>query len=157
MIKIENATEEDLKYCAKILMDIYNNNVLNEGWTIESSNEICRFYFNLQPDLFFVAKARGEVIGFSYCYIRPYPQGKALMMEELSVKEELRKQGVAKRLLKTIIEEAKSKYNVEYVNGATYNGEGGMPYSWYERINFNKVDDLFLIQGKASNILKGLK
>ena len=157
MIKIENAKQEYLKHCAKILMDIYNSNVLDEGWTVNSANEICQFYFNMQSDLFFVAKSDNEIIGFTYCYIKPYPKGKALMIEELSVKEEFRKQGVGKQLLKTLVENAKLKYNVEFVNGATYNGECGMPYSWYERINFKKVEDLFLIQGTTDNILKSLK
>ena len=156
MIKINNAKKEDLKHCANILMDIYNNNVLNEGWTVESSNKICEFYFNMQSDLFFVAKSDDEIIGFTYCYIRPYPNGNALMIEELSVKEEFRKQGIGKQLLRTLIENAMSKYNIEYVNGATYNGDCGMPYAWYERINFKKVEDLFLIQGTADNILQGL-
>ena len=50
------AKREDLKSCAKILREIYNSNVLNEGWTEESSNKVCEFFFKLNPDLFFVAK-----------------------------------------------------------------------------------------------------
>ena len=56
MIEIKLAEKQDLPQCAEILRDIYNNNVLSEGWTVESSNAICEFYFKLNPDLFFVAK-----------------------------------------------------------------------------------------------------
>jgi len=55
MIQIKLAQKSDLPKCAKILKDTYNNNVLNEGWTEESSIAICDFYFKINPDLFFVA------------------------------------------------------------------------------------------------------
>ncbi len=46
MIEIKLAEKEDLTQCAEILRDIYNNNVLNEGWTVKSSNAICDFISN---------------------------------------------------------------------------------------------------------------
>ena len=36
-------------------------------------------------------------------------------------------------------------------------GENKMPYSWYERIEFKKVEDLFLIEGNPDEILNKLK
>ena len=39
------------------------------------------------------------------------------------------------------------------VNATTYNGENKMPYSWYQRIGFNKVEDLFLIEANADELL----
>ena len=60
------------------------------------------------------------------------------------VKESFRKQKIASKLLKTLVETAKQKYNITCVNGTTYNGENKMPYSWYKRIGFKKVEDLFL-------------
>jgi hypothetical protein len=32
-----------------------------------------------------------------------------------------------------------------------------MPYSWYERIGFKKVEDLFLIEGDPDDIFKNIK
>jgi ribosomal protein S18 acetylase RimI-like enzyme len=158
MVEIRLAQKEDLKSCAEILKEIYNNNVLNEGWTTESSNAICEFYFKMQPDLFFVAKGQNkEVVGFTFSYIKPWADGNQLMIEEISVKEEFRKQKIATELLKKLIQTAKSKYNITLVNGTTYFGENKMPYSWYERIGFNKVDDLFLIEGESDEILQNLE
>lgn len=157
MIEIKLAYKEDLTQCANILREIYNNNILNEGWTIESSNAICEFYFKLNPDLYFVAKNNDEVVGFTFSYIKPWADGNQLMIEELSVKESYRQQKIASRLLKTLVETAKQKYNITCVNGTTYNGENKMPYSWYERIGFKKVADLFLIEGATDNILKNIK
>ena len=156
MIKIELAKKKDLKECAKILMEIYNNNVLNEGWTDESSYAICEFYFKMQPELFLVAKVANEVAGFTFSYIKPWADGNQLMIEEISVKEEYRKQKIATSLLKTLIQKAKDKYNVTCANGTTYLGENDMPFSWYKRIGFKKVDDLFLIEGKTDEVLNNL-
>ena len=153
MIEIKLANKNDLAECAKILREIYNNNILNEGWTEQSSNAICDFYFKLQSDLFFVAKDNGKVVGFTFSFIKPWADGNQLMAEELSVDKDYRKQNIATRLLKTLITTAKEKYNITMVNGTTYNGENKMPYSWYKRIGFNKVEDLFLIEGKPINIL----
>lgn len=157
MIEIQPAKKEDLIYCAKILREIYNNNVLGEGWTVESSNAICEFFFKLQPDLFLVAKNdRGGIVGFTFSFIKPWAKGNVLMAEELAVKEEYRKQKVASKLLKQLVETAQMKYNITCVNGTTYNGENEMPYSWYKRIGFKKVDDLFLIESNPNDIINKL-
>ncbi len=157
MIEIKLAQKNDLPQCAEILRDIYNNNVLNEGWTVESSNAICEFYFKLNPDLFFVAKNGDEVIGFTFSYIKPWADGNQLMAEELSVKENYRNQKIASKLLKTLVETAKQKHYITCVNGTTYNGENKMPYSWYERIGFKKVEDLFLIESNPDDIINKIK
>ena len=154
MIEIKLAEKKDLTQCAEILRDVYNNNVLSEGWTNESSNTICEFYFKLNPDLFFVAKNEDEVVGFTFSYIKPWADGNQLMVEELSVKESYINQKIASKLLRTLVETAKQKYNITCVNGTTYNGENKMPFSWYERIGFKKVEDLFLIEGNPNDIIE---
>ena len=157
MIEIKLAKKTDLSQCAEILREIYNNNVLNEGWTEQSSRAICEFYFRLNPDLFFVAKNKEEVVGFTFSYIKPWASGNLLMAEELSVREVFRRQGIASRLLKTLVSVAKEKYNITYVNGTTYDGDNEMPFSWYKRIGFVKVKDLFLIEGKPEDIINKIK
>lgn len=157
MIVIGLAQKNDLPQCANILREIYNNNVLSEGWTIESSNAICEFYFRLNPDLFFVAKKEDEVVGFTFSFVKPWADGNQLMVEELSVKQSYRNQKIASKLLKTLVKSAKQKYNITCVNGTTYNGENKMPYSWYERIGFKKVEDLFLIESNPDDIIKSIK
>lgn len=52
---------------------------------------------------------------------------------------------------------AKYKYNITCVNGTTYNGENKMPYSWYERIGFKKVEDLLLIESNPNDIIDKIK
>jgi len=156
MIDIKLASIEDLSQCANILMNIYNSNVLNEGWNKETSFNICKFYYTLQPDLFYVAKDNDKVVGFTFSYIKPWAKGNQLMVEELSVLEDYRKQKIASKLLKKLITTAKEKYNIITVCGTTYNSEQEMPFSWYKRIGFEKIEDLYLIEANVDEIISKL-
>lgn len=146
---ISGASYDDLPQCAKILKDIYNNNVLSEGWTDESSLNICKFYYKLQPDLFLVAKKDGKVIGFSFSYIKPWADGNHLMVEEISVDPNYRKGGTAIKLISKVFEIAIKKYNAIKVEGTTYEDEGGAPFKIYKKLGFKKIQELFLIECDA--------
>ncbi len=157
MISINLATQKDLQSCARILMDNYNSSVLNEGWTIKTATKLCNFFYKMQPDLFFVAKDGDKVVGFTFSYIKPWAKGEVLMIEELSVDKRYRKQQIATNLLLNLVTIAKKNYKVVSVNGTTYIDKNGMPYSWYDKINFKKVDELFVIEIGASELIKNLK
>ena len=144
----------DLTQCAEILKSIYNSNVLSEGWTDQSALEICKFYFKLQPDLFFVAKADDKVVGFSFSYIKPWADGNHLMVEEISVDPNYRKGGTAYNLISRVFKTAYLKYNVTKVEGTTYEDENGAPFKIYKRLGFKKVEDLFLIEIDANKFKK---
>ena len=147
---IVRAGAEDMNGCARILREIYNNNVLSEGWTEESSLNICKFYYKMQPDLFFVAKKDGKVIGFSFSYIKPWADGNHLMVEEISVDPNYRKGGTAIKLISKVFETAIKKYGVVKVEGTTYEDENGAPFKIYKKLGFTKIQDLFLIECEAN-------
>lgn len=146
------ATAKDIPMCAKILRDIYNSNVLSEGWTEESSKAICNFYYKLQPDLFFVAKKESKIVGFSFSYIKPWADGNHLMVEEISVDPNFRKFGTALKLITKVFDVAIKKYNISKVEGTTYEDENGAPFKIYKKIGFKKVEDLFLIECDVNKI-----
>ncbi|MBQ2864104.1 MAG: GNAT family N-acetyltransferase [Clostridia bacterium] len=151
--EIVKASKADLVGCAKILKDIYNSNVLSEGWTDASSLAICEFYFKLQPDLFYVAKKEGKVVGFTFSYIKPWADGNHLMVEEISVDPNFRKTGTAIKLISKVFETAIKKYKISKVDGTTYEDETGAPFKLYKKIGFKKVNDLFLIECDASKLI----
>ena len=107
--QIVKASSEDLVGCANILRSIYNNNVLAEGWTEKSALDICKFYYKLQPDLFFVAKKQGKVVGFTFSYIKPWADGNHLMVEEISVDPDFRAGGTTIKLISKVFETAIKK------------------------------------------------
>lgn len=146
------ANTNDLKGCAKILKDIYNSNVLSEGWTDKSSLDLCTFHYKRQPDLFYVAKKEGKVVGFSFSYIKPWADGNHLMVEEISVDPNFRSSGTALKLISKVFETAIKKYNITKVEGTTYEDENGAPFKIYKKIGFKKVTDLFLIECDAEKL-----
>ena len=151
------ATQKDIPMCAKILKDIYNSNVLSEGWTDESSKAICEFYYKLQPDLFYIAKKEGKVVGFSFSYIKPWADGNHLMVEEISVDPNFRKFGTALKLITQVFDVAIKKYNVSKVEGTTYEDENGAPFKIYKKIGFKRIDDLFLIECDINKVKSWFK
>ena len=155
--EIVSASQKDLPGCAKILKDIYNANVLSEGWTDESSLNICKFYYNLQPDLFYVAKKEGKIVGFSFSYIKPWADGNHLMVEEISVDPKFRKFGTALKLISQVFNVAIKKYNISKIEGTTYEDENGAPFKIYRKIGFKKIDDLFLIECDVDKVKSWFK
>lgn len=49
-----------------------------------------------------------------------------------------RKLGIATEYLKKFLETAIEKYIITKINGETYHGKNGMPYSWYRSIGITK-------------------
>lgn len=144
--------KDELFECAAILREIYNSNILSEGWTEKSSLAICEFYYKMQPDLFFVAKREGKVVGFTFSYIKPWADGNHLMVEEISVDPNYRKYGTALKLISKVLAAATKKYNITKIEGTTYEDETGAPFKIYKRLGFKKIDDLFLIECDASKL-----
>lgn len=156
-MKIEFVEKNDISEVAKLYVKVYSQFLPNEGWTFETAKKFIEYNYEKQPDLFFVAKDENKIVGFSFGYIKPWSDGNQLMGEELVVDADYHRQGIAKQLFKNLVQIAQEKYKITLVNGTTYSGHDGMPYSWYKRIGFTKVDDLFLVAGTPQNILNGLK
>lgn len=149
---IEPARKADMGDCARILMDIYNNNVLNEGWTIKSATTLCEYHFAHQPDLFFVVKRAGEIVGFTFSYIKPWADGNHLCVEEIAVEKSARAGGTAQELVTELVRVAMNKYQIAKVDGTTFEDETGMPFKIYKWLGFTRVDDLFLVECDAQKL-----
>jgi len=78
----------------------------SEQWTAKSAEKFVGFMYKIQPDLFFVAKHRGRVIGGIWGMIKPYVKGNVICDTELFVSKKYQKQGISKMLLKKIVKEA---------------------------------------------------
>ena len=148
---INECVNEDLLQCATIIMDIYNNNELQENWTVTSALAFCTHFQNSNPHLFLVAKKENEVLGFIITSVKPWADGNHLFIEEISVKEEYRSKGIASRLLMSMISYAKQHYNVIYLNAETYGKTSQMPFSWYRKLGFQKTKDTYLINCSMEN------
>lgn len=155
-IDIARATNDDIEECAHILCTEYNTNALQEGWTIDNAKKLFKYYLMLQSDLFFVVKDSGQVVGLIVGNIKPWSQGNCLIIEELCVKKEYRKEGIAKALMLGIFSEAIEKYDIYIVKGETYGTKKEMPFSWYTRLGFMCSSQTFIVEGNPRSIFKEL-
>jgi len=155
-VTVDLAAAKDLPACAKIIVDIYNNNILKQGWTQKAAERICKFYYHLQPDLLFVAKRENDVVGFTFGYVKPWADGNWLMVEEISINKNNRNGGTAIKLAETLLKTAISKYKVTKVNGVTWEDEENMPYKLYKWLGFKRMDE-FLVQFDAKKLLNKIE
>lgn len=153
---IKHASAENIEQCALIMLTEYNNNILKEDWTLDCALKLCEFYYKLQPDLFLIAQKEEEVIGFSFSFIKPWAGGNCMMLDEICVKKEYRRCGIAKNLLQNAISTAVDKYSAVLVKAETYGLSYEMPFSWYNRIGFSKELKTFIIEGNPNHIKKFL-
>ena len=157
LFKIEQVADADISQCAEIMVNEYNNNDLAEGWSKQTAILLCQHYQKLQPDLFLVAKNDSEVLGFTFSLIKPWAEGNCHLLEEICVKSNYRKNGIANNLLKRSIGTALDKYDVKYIKAETYGANDEMPFLWYKRLGFSKEQATYLIVGDPQKVIKSFK
>ncbi len=143
---------EDIQKVAEIYMESFNR-ATEEQWTKENAKRFIQYWHKRQPDLFFIAERSGEIAGGAVAAIKPYYNGNNLVEGELFVAPKFQKQGLAKKLLKFLIQSAIDKYRITAVSEITY--KNVFPLNWYKRIGFKECD-LIYIEGNAKEILKNL-
>lgn len=155
--KIKNASVDDIFQCADIMLHEYNNNSLGEGWSKQRAVELCEFYYRLQPDLFWVAKIEDQVVGFTFALVKPWAKGYCFLLDEICVKSEYRRNGIANHLLKQTLNKAISEYDIRYIKAETYGEKDEMPFLWYDRLGFKKEQTTYLINGEPNNVIGSFK
>jgi len=154
-MKIDLVKKEDLEQVAEIYCNSFNS-VSNEGWTKETALRLFEYWFNRQPDLFFIAKDKDKIIGSVVASAKPWFDGVRLQDGEVFVDPKYQKRGVGKQLLIKLIKEGINKYNTNTFEGITFAG-AEFPLSWYKRIGMKKSDDLVVISGSCQEMLNNLQ
>ena len=149
------AKEDDIKQIAETYCDSFNL-ISSEGWTKEAAIKLFEFWFKRQPDLFFVAKDDGKIIGGIVASAKPWFDGVRLQDGEVFVNPEYQKRGIGKQLLSRLIEEGINKYNTNTFEGITF-ADTDFPLSWYKKIGMQKSDELIVINGSCQEMLNNLK
>jgi len=78
-----------------------------------------------------------QIMGAVFCAVHPYYKSKFLLIDVLQVKKEFRNQGVAKKLLRSLVDIAKK-------DGFTgmhmlADERGDFPMGWYKRLGFKST------------------
>lgn len=146
--------KEEISAVASIYTEAFNKAGINEKWTQEKAEEFMNWWFKHQPDLFFVAIYKGQLIGGIVAGIKPWWTGRNLVDGELFVHPDFQKQGIGKELLRALLEEAIRKYEIiEFESLADKSHE--FPLSWYRKLGMGETT-LVHIAGKPKDILKKL-
>lgn len=147
---------EDLEIIAEEYAKYYNLSVLEEKWTKETATKLFQYFYNHAPDLLFVAYNIDKPIGMIMTLLKPWWDGMHLEDGEVFVFSAYQHMGIAKALFKKLFQYSIEKYNVTILEAHTYEAENGFPYSWYQRLGFETIDDWKIISGDVRKIMDKL-
>lgn len=146
----------DINELAKIYKDLYDNVDIGENWTIEKASELLTYWYNKQSDLFFVAEEDGKAVGAIMSGVKSWFDGVRLNDTEIFVSNEYQGKHIAKDLMLEHLKKAKLKYNAKMIEFHTYGDEDEFPQNWYNRIGFEKDNELIIMHADIENVLNKL-
>ncbi|MBN1462419.1 MAG: GNAT family N-acetyltransferase [Paludibacteraceae bacterium] len=105
------------------------------------SKEAAREYIELNlgkiPNYSFMCLTDENLVGVLFARKATFITGESLFLDTIMVEPNSRKQGIAKKLFKTVILEARSNKIDHY--HALADGRVTFPLKWYERMGFEKT------------------
>ncbi len=152
--KIRLINENDISSVAKIYAKAFNKVAPDEDWTQQSAEDLMKYLFKKQADLFFIAQIDDKIVGGAVAIVKPLWNGNNLVESELFVDPDYWKNGIGTKLLKKFLTEAIEKYNVVDLHGIA-DGRTDFPMKWYSKIGLNETGWLH-VEGDAREILKNL-
>ena len=150
---IRNVEIKDIKELAPIYKELYDDADIGEFWSIESAENLLRYWYDKQKDLFFVAEEDGKAVGAVMSGVKPWFDGNRLIDTEIFVSKEYQNKHIANNLYKKHLSEAKEKYNCNVIEFHTYGDETEFPQNWYKRIGFRKDEELIIMSADISDVL----
>lgn len=132
-VEIIPIEEGQIPSAARVFLEAFNTADVGEKWTQETAGEYLHHLWEKQPYLFFVAVHNGAVIGGMSGGIKPWWDGNHVTDTEIFVHPEFQNQGIAKSLLKKILQVAITSYDAVEFEGVA-NAQHKFPMEWYERI-----------------------
>ena len=155
-ICIEQMKYDNIEELAELYIRIYKDTNPKEKWDICSAKKFITYFYELCPDLFFIAKMKDKIIAGIWGPIKPWWDGNKVYDLEIFVDKEYQGNGISKLIFEHYFEVAIKKYNVSSVEAITF-GDRKFPMCYYEKIALNKEQQLVLLEGKAQEISKKIK
>ncbi|QNM90583.1 GNAT family N-acetyltransferase [Aliarcobacter cryaerophilus] len=145
---IRKILKSDIKNCAELYKEIFNQSLWEESWTYEEANNRLNYIFESKGFVGFIATYENLIWGFVLGNIEPYTKGNAFYLREMCVKTQKQNKGIGKELISHLHHELKNlKIVRSYLitqqnspasdfylrNGYFYQKEDGV----YESFSFN--------------------
>ena len=93
---IRKATKNDVEEIAKLMLEEFSKPPFNEKTTINSVIKSLNFYFKIGK--VFVAMEDKKIVGIVVFKVEQWWEGPVILIEDLAVKEDFKKQGTGKSL-----------------------------------------------------------
>lgn len=104
-MKIRKATKKDIREIVNLMLEEFTKPPFNEKVTILAVLKSLRFYFKIGK--IFVVIVNKKIVGIVVFKVEQWWEGSVVLIEDLAVKEDFKKQGIAKYLIDKVEEYAK--------------------------------------------------
>lgn len=155
-ICIVQMDQDSIDEVAGLYIKIYKQTNPIEKWDMCSAKKFIVYFYNLCPDLFFIAKVKEKIIAGIWGPVKPWWDGNKVYDLEIFVDKEYQGIGISKLILAHYFKVAIKKYNVNSVEAITFS-DRKFPLCYYGKIALNKDQQLVLLEGKAQEISKKLE
>ncbi len=115
-MRVRKATKKDIMEIAKLMIEEFSKPPFKEKTTINSVIKSLNFYFRIGKA--FVAVEDKKIVGILVFKVEQWWEGPVMLIEDLAVKEDFKKQGIGKKLTDKV-EKYGNKINASAVSFAT--------------------------------------
>lgn len=102
-------TETDVGYCAEILCSVYNNEMWQCKWNLDTATAYLKDYFEAKKFAGFVSETDGQLCGAIFCHEKIWWNNSELLIDELFIRPDLQRKGHGTALLKAAEDYVRSR------------------------------------------------
>lgn len=124
-MRIKKATKKDIKEIAKLMIEEFSKPPFKEKTIINSVIKSLNFYFKIGKA--FVAIENKEIVGVVVLKVEQWWEGPVILIEDLAVKEDFKKQGIGKKLTDEV-EKYGKKIKASAVSFATHSKSSAVKF-----------------------------
>lgn len=147
---IRPMNSEDIKQLAAIYVRAYKDS--DESWNENSAKRLLSYWYEIQPDLAFLAECGSTPVGGFIVAIKPWWDGNHLIDGELFVDPEFQHCGIGQELICTVLKIAKVKYAPVFWETWTFRNQD-FPLTWYKRIGFEEIEEWIMLRAPVERVL----
>lgn len=156
LLSISLAEEKDLKPLAEMYIPLYERADIGENWSMDTALNFMKWWLQIQPDFFLVARYRGIVVGAFVALVKMFDDGPRLSECEVFVREDLQGNGIGAELAKSIYKNALSK-GIKRIELNTYKtSDKEHPYSWWKSQGFRVEESIIPMSNSIDDALSRL-
>lgn len=96
---IRKMIETDIHQCAKILCSVYNNDLWQCKWSLDTATAYLHDYFETKKFVGYVLEIQNKIYGAMFCHEKIWWNNSELFIDEMVISPDLQRQGYGQQLL----------------------------------------------------------